>query len=325
MTSSRSVRFSTHRAMTPANRQPLDSRHSLSHASTAIGPSQRAAGEKRSGPKRAVECCGILAPISWIKVSDPSLSLSLSMLIRRPFFAPLLEALVLFGPPEKVTAFASSARGQLPENVDDDFVIHLHYPTTAPLPPDSEAPLPGTRIAGPRVTLGASCLSAHTDAEQPRWKVEGTRGSFLKTGTDPQENQLKAGWTPASHPEAFGIYAKDSPRALSSARLTTSTAASSAATVAAAASAGGAPKQPELASTDIPMLPGRYIDFYANVGDTIWAVEAVRESGGVDEIEKVKKERLLVKIDETVDVTKCILLARKSAAEERTVKWSEGV
>ena len=87
------------------------------------------------------------------------------------------KALLLFGAPEKVTAFASSARGQLPENVDDDFVVHLQYPTTAPLPPDSEAPAPGTRLAGPRVTLGASCLSAHVDAEQPRFRVEGTRGS----------------------------------------------------------------------------------------------------------------------------------------------------
>lgn len=76
-----------------------------------------------------------------------------------------------------MTAFASSARGQLPAGVDDDFLVHLHYPTTAPLPPDSDAPAPGTRIAGPRVTLGASCLAAHIDAEQPRWRVEGTRGS----------------------------------------------------------------------------------------------------------------------------------------------------
>ena len=93
----------------------------------------------------------------------------------------LLAALVLFGPPEKVTAFATSARGQLSADVDDDFLVHLHYPTSAPLPPDSEGPAPGTRIAGPRVTLGASCLSAHIDAEQPRFKVEGTRGSVSHT------------------------------------------------------------------------------------------------------------------------------------------------
>lgn len=80
-----------------------------------------------------------------------------------------------------MTAFASSARGQLPAGVDDDFLVHLHYPTTAPLPPDSDAPAPGTRIAGPRVTLGASCLAAHIDAEQPRWRVEGTRGSVRVT------------------------------------------------------------------------------------------------------------------------------------------------
>lgn len=85
--------------------------------------------------------------------------------------------MVLFGPPEKVTAFASSARGQLPAEVDDDFLVHLHYPTSAPLGSDSLGPAPGTRIAGPRVTVGASCLAAHIDAEQPRWRVEGTRGS----------------------------------------------------------------------------------------------------------------------------------------------------
>jgi predicted dehydrogenase len=91
------------------------------------------------------------------------------------------QAIVLFGPPERVTAFVSSARGQLPEHVDDDFLVHLHYPTSAPLGPDSLGPAPGTRIAGPKVTVGASCLSAHVDAEQPRWRVEGTRGSVSRS------------------------------------------------------------------------------------------------------------------------------------------------
>lgn len=252
-------------------------------------------------------------------------------------------ALFLFGPPEKVTAFVSSSRGQLPAEVDDDFLVHLHYPLSAPLPPDSEAPAPGTRISGPRVTLGASCLAAHISSEQVRWRVEGTRGSFEKRGLDPQEDQLKAGWTPASHTEAFGSYHERIPASMRLGRLTTTmTRDQSDSSSANDAIQSGAPVQPKLVSSSIPMLPGRYIQFYQNVGQTIRDVEQAREKEGIQTTkeEGIKEsegsnelkatpeilkalENLFVKPDQVIMTTKCILLARKSAKEERTVAWTE--
>jgi predicted dehydrogenase len=250
--------------------------------------------------------------------------------------------LFLFGPPEKVTAFVSSSRGQLPAEVDDDFLVHLHYPLSAPLPPDSEAPAPGTRISGPRITLGASCLAAHISSEQVRWRVEGTRGSFEKRGLDPQEDQLKAGWTPASHPDAFGSYHERIPASMRLGRLTTTMARDSSDTSANDAGSSGAPVQPKLVSSSIPMLPGRYIQFYQNVGQTIRDVEQARRTQeGIESTEKEEAneaevtnlkatpevlkalENLFVKPDQVIMTTRCILLARKSAAEQRTVAWTE--
>jgi hypothetical protein len=227
--------------------------------------------------------------------------------------------MVLFGPPEKVTAFASSARGQLPAEVDDDFLVHLHYPTSAPLGFDS---------------LGASCLAAHIDAEQPRWRVEGTRGSvspptayrddyspsiwsnlqFEKRGTDPQENQLKAGWTPASHADAFGLYDDSEPDSLRLGRLTTAVDPTTSTT----SPSSGAPVQPTLTASLIPMLPGNYLFFLQNISQTIGLVEAAREANG--DFEKALSN-LFIKPEEIVINTKCILLARQSALQGKTLNW----
>lgn len=217
-----------------------------------------------------------------------------------PFTQPLLlapTALVLFGPPETVTAFVRNQRGQGPSHVDDDWLCILSYTSPSPLPPDSAAP--GTRIGGLRAVLGATCLSAHIDAEQPRFRVEGTRGSYEKRGTDPQENQLKAGQTPSSHPDTFGLYEPDTPHSLSHGRLTTS----------ADATPG---KAPVLAVSDIPTLPGRYVDFYANVA------EAIGAGAGASAL-----DRLAVKPEQVADATRILELARKSANEGRTVRWDE--
>lgn len=224
--------------------------------------------------------------------------------------------------------------------MDDDFLVHLHYPLSAPLPPDSEAPAPGTRISGPRVTLGASCLAAHISSEQVRWRVEGTRGSFEKRGLDPQEDQLKAGWTPASHADAFGSYHERIPASMRLGRLTTTMTRGASESSANDAGSSGAPIQPKLVSSSIPMLPGRYIQFYQNVGQTIRDVEQARKQEGVEpateevagaEANNLKAtpevlkalENLFVKPDQVIMTTKCILLARKSAKEERTVAWTE--
>jgi scyllo-inositol 2-dehydrogenase (NADP+) len=51
-----------------------------------------------------------------------------------------------------------------------------------------------------RITLAVSLLSADGG---PRYRVHGSRGSFVKSGLDPQEDQLKAGMLPTEH--SFGI------------------------------------------------------------------------------------------------------------------------
>jgi predicted dehydrogenase len=82
------------------------------------------------------------------------------------------QALVLFGTPEAVSGEVRIEReGAV---VDDAFDIVLHYQTL-------------------RVTLGASMLAC---APGPRFKLHGTRGSYVKYGTDPQAEALKRGMVP---------------------------------------------------------------------------------------------------------------------------------
>lgn len=82
------------------------------------------------------------------------------------------QALQLFGMPDSVDAdIASLRRGAL---VDDYFSVTLRY----------------HRL---RVHLHGTALAAANDQ---RFVVHGTRGSWVKHGIDPQENQLKAGRLP---------------------------------------------------------------------------------------------------------------------------------
>jgi scyllo-inositol 2-dehydrogenase (NADP+) len=82
------------------------------------------------------------------------------------------QALVLFGMPEAITADVRIERDDAV--VDDAFDILLHYPKL-------------------RVLLRATMLAC---APGPRFVVNGTRGSYVKYGLDPQEEALKAGATP---------------------------------------------------------------------------------------------------------------------------------
>ncbi|EPQ32235.1 uncharacterized protein PFL1_00432 [Pseudozyma flocculosa PF-1] len=228
------------------------------------------------------------------------------------------QALHLFGPPESVTGFVRNQRNQGPTAVDDDWLALLHYPESAPLPPSS--PAAGTRIGGLRVSLGATCLSTHVDAEQPRYRIEGTRGSYEKRGTDPQENQLKAGWSPASHGDAFGAYDDEKdPAQVRFGRLTT---CKSTDDMPAPVSAGGAaPSQPEIGVVDIPTLPGRYVDLFVNVADSINAAK-LAEAEGKERSEAVAKVSQ-VGVERVLDVVKLIRLARLSSKEGRTLRWSD--
>lgn len=84
------------------------------------------------------------------------------------------QALVLFGMPDSVSADIRTLR---PEGqVDDFFEVLLHYPEI-------------------RVALKASYLVREPG---PRYSLQGTHGSFLKYGIDPQEDALKRGDSPLS-------------------------------------------------------------------------------------------------------------------------------
>lgn len=219
------------------------------------------------------------------------------------------QVTTLFGEPVSVTGFVRNQRGQGPQQVDDDWLAILQYGMPAALPSDSYAP--GLQVGGLRVVLGSTCLSAHVDSEQPRFRVEGTLGSYVKSGTDPQEAQLKKGWSPRTHGEAFGLYEESASRALRMGRLTTTKVRNEPVTAA---------NPPTLVSSDIPTLPGRYALLYANVAEAISAADsaAIRSSTPAqirDAIDNV----LEIRLDEVALSTRVLCTIRASAAECRTI------
>lgn len=82
------------------------------------------------------------------------------------------QALLLFGIPEAIEADIRIERDG--GRVDDAFDVTLHYPRN-------------------RATIRASMLRQPVG---PTWIVNGTKGSFVKYGMDPQEVALKEGRTP---------------------------------------------------------------------------------------------------------------------------------
>ena len=82
------------------------------------------------------------------------------------------QAVALFGQPEAITADLRAEReGAV---VDDAFDVVLHYPKL-------------------RALIRSNLLTA---VAGPRFRLNGTRGSFVKHGSDPQEEALKRGETP---------------------------------------------------------------------------------------------------------------------------------
>ena len=82
------------------------------------------------------------------------------------------QALDLFGMPEAVTAYLGTIREKA--EVNDWYELRLHYPTVL-------------------VRLNSSYLVCGTG---PRYTLHGTEGSFIKSGIDPQEEELKSGKIP---------------------------------------------------------------------------------------------------------------------------------
>lgn len=82
------------------------------------------------------------------------------------------QALHLFGMPKAVTAHLEIIREKA--EVDDWFELRLHYPDVL-------------------VRLNSSTLACSAG---PRYTLHGTEGSFIKSGIDPQEEDMKKGTIP---------------------------------------------------------------------------------------------------------------------------------
>ncbi|WFD33250.1 hypothetical protein MCUN1_000063 [Malassezia cuniculi] len=219
------------------------------------------------------------------------------------------QAVSLFGAPESVTGFVRNQRGQGPLQVDDDWLAILHYAKPQPLAEDSFAP--GVQLGGLRVVLGSTCLSAHVQSEQPRFRVEGTLGSYVKLGTDPQEGQLKKGWTPRTHPDAFGAYEDTDPHELRMGRLTTTQIREEPVTAA---------NPPTLVSSDIPTLPGRYILLFSNVAEAISAADAAtKRSASPQQIRESINKVLEIRLENVALATRVLCMIRTSSQEGRTL------
>jgi predicted dehydrogenase len=93
------------------------------------------------------------------------------------------QALVLFGVPQ--TVWASVRKEREGARSDDAFDLYLHYPASL-----AQSAEPGGGASGVAVWLRATCLARDPGA---RFTLNGTRGTFRKFGTDPQEAHLLAG------------------------------------------------------------------------------------------------------------------------------------
>jgi len=129
------------------------------------------------------------------------------------------QACELFGTPNAILLELGVRRDGA--KADDDFLALLEY-------------------EGFRVSLSAGTLVAEPT---PRYRIHGTKGSYIKYGLDPQEDRLKAGETPSS---AWG---EDSPGTLTLRE--------------------GEGEDAPLVRHDHPTLPGDYLAYYQGVSAAI--------------------------------------------------------
>ena len=128
------------------------------------------------------------------------------------------QAVQLFGMPRAILLELATLRDGA--EVDDDFLCLLEYD-------------------GPRVSLQASSLVADPT---PRFRVHGTRGSYVSYGLDPQEARLRAG-----EPVGQGLGRAETPGRLTLAED----------------EAGGAETR------EHPSLPGNWPAYYAGIAEAL--------------------------------------------------------
>ncbi|BGP49423.1 hypothetical protein JCM10450v2_005314 [Rhodotorula kratochvilovae] len=180
------------------------------------------------------------------------------------------QLLDLFGPPARVTGLVRNSRALGVPSVPDSFHITLHYPAQ-PSVPGRALPLVAT--------ARGSILSL--EAPQPRFRVRGTKASFVKTGLDAQEAQLVAGGTAAIEKEGFAVEPSEQSGRLY--RL-----------------------EGKGEAEVVTSLPGSYASWFANVGDALLANDP---------------SKLIVKPEQAALVIKVIETATQSSREGRTLDF----
>jgi len=175
------------------------------------------------------------------------------------------QALVLFGKPDSVWASLAYERG---DPADDAFLILLTYS-------DKTVLLRSTMV---------SCL-----AVQPRFRIRGTKGSFVKDGLDPQEDQRVKSSPPIEiSSKEFGI---ETP-AFKGRLITVDR-------------VEGAKEVDGLWESEVVSEKGNYLGFYENLYDAI--------SG---------KGELLVHPEEARDVIKLIEIVKESSKTGARLPWA---
>lgn len=211
-------------------------------------------------------------------------------------------------------AIVRNSRGQQTKNIDDSFEVHLFYPPSSPLAGD--APAAGTTPAGLHCRLVASVLAAEPAEQLLRFKVHGTRGSYISYGLDHQEGQLKK--QPDVHSEQFGMHPASSPA--SKAQLTL-LAGNERTRDYLANPIEDKTKVIPLEQTQIPLLQGRYKALYYNLARTISAANALPATQ-VRERNQVIAQNQAVAVDQVAIAIRVLELARVSAREGRVVDFT---
>lgn len=221
-------------------------------------------------------------------------------------------AVSLFGPPKSILAILRNTRGQQSPDLDDDFEVHLFYPSAGPLSGDS--PAAGTTPAGLHCRLSASVTAPFTSEEMLRFKVYGSRGSFLSYGLDAQEGQLKAIKAPADVlADGFGRTDEGATLTLLAGHDKTRDFTTH--------PVQDKSKALPLEAGKIPQLQGRYKALYKNLADTIQAANALPVEEIAQRNHAIKLSQGVL-VDQVAIAIRTLELARLSAEQGKQLDFA---